>query len=164
MSALTSSHDFPAAKVVPAILNNPTAKRIFFIGHTPSSGAFKRNRPLVISGPSQSPRVRVHERRAHFDGHLKVSHFPVLDVPAGLQHFEPLHELDALGGLGNRILDRIIGAGGRRADQFEHLVGVVISHGSFPQMVFDWSVAANVLLTSGVACLPLRRPIELKSS
>jgi hypothetical protein len=75
---------------------------------------------------------------------LIVRNFAISDVTTGIQHLEPLQELDAFGGFSDCVIDRVFDGGGRRADQLDFLVRMVISHGSSPEGVGK-SVAVKLL-------------------
>ncbi|MNL88684.1 hypothetical protein D3C87_2185460 [compost metagenome] len=55
----------------------------------------------------------------------------VFDMPAGFHDFEPVQVANRLGAFAQGIVDRLIDAVFRRADNFDLLVGVVVRHGVF---------------------------------
>ena len=66
----------------------------------------------------------VVHRHADLHPHLPVGDFSVLDVASGFHHLEPPHLALVDFRLGDRILYRCFDADVRRADEFDHLVGV----------------------------------------
>jgi hypothetical protein len=87
---------------------------------------------LRLGGSGTGPRaLAVDDFESDFEHNLVVSHFIVDDVTAHLRHFEPLHILDRLAALGQGILYGILYAAGGRSDNFNLLVGVMISHWRF---------------------------------
>jgi hypothetical protein len=99
---------------------------------------------MAIGQRESSARSAILNPEANVQGDLIVRNLALSDVASGFQHFEPLQMLDALGGFSDCIIDRVFDGGGRRADQLDFLVGMVISHGISPEGVRK-SVAVKLL-------------------
>ncbi|MNL56797.1 hypothetical protein D3C87_1803160 [compost metagenome] len=50
-------------------------------------------------------------------------------MPTRFDDFKPFHVLETFTGLGQCVVDRVFDTAGGRADQFDFLVGVMVSHG-----------------------------------
>src|SRR5690606_30461700 len=57
-----------------------------------------------------------------------MTNLAIDDMSAGLGDLEPFGQAQRLGGLGERVVDRVLDAAGGRADQLDLLVGVMIRH------------------------------------
>jgi hypothetical protein len=101
---------------------------------------------MAIGQCKSSAGSAIGDAKPNVQGDLIVRNFAVLDVPTSLKHLEPFHVFDAFGSFGNGVGNRVVNRGRRRANQFDFLVGMVISHGSSPDDVVK-SVAANLLCT-----------------
>eukprot|EP00388_Colpodella_angusta_P013488 GDKJ01033863.1.p1 GENE.GDKJ01033863.1~~GDKJ01033863.1.p1 ORF type:complete len:106 (-),score=9.96 GDKJ01033863.1:167-484(-) len=89
-----------------------------FLWHSASAQVQKR-----------SPNSAAGNPEADFERYLEVRSLAVLDVATGVDHFKPFQVLDALVRFSQRIVDGVLDAAGGRADQFDFLVGVMVTHG-----------------------------------
>ena len=69
--------------------------------------------------------ILILKRKASLEHNLVVADLPVLDMPAGLHHLEPVQISQRLTGTLDGRLDRILDAGLRRTDEFDHLVDMI---------------------------------------
>ena len=82
---------------------------------------------LQVFGGKQFEHGRgsVFKADTHFQFDLVMGDLAVLQMATGFQYLKPIHMAQGFCRTADGIADGVIGAGSGRADQFNHLVGVV---------------------------------------
>ncbi len=87
---------------------------------------YERSRGCRRLNGGRAWRSAVLEAEADLHSHLEVTDLAVLDMTANLASLEPLDVLQLAAGFGDTVLDRLIDAVARGADDFNLLVRVMI--------------------------------------